>query len=100
MTKIEYNNKYISSINEYMDICMDYLNEVGNISYPSGFKYSGTLDNIKNGSVSNKKNISKYKDNINGCIDKINKNELELLSIINKIEDIQIKSFDFEVVWK
>ena len=46
-----------------------------------------------------------YRDQIeklvnNELIDKINKNELELLSIINKIEDIQIKSFDFEVVWK
>lgn len=104
MTKIEYNSEISGAVFNHLNICMDYLKNVNNILYnihcPYGFRHSYDLNNLK-GSVSNNKNaIYDYKDAINKCMDDIQKDELELLSKINKIEDIKVNNFDFEVMWR
>ena len=104
MTKIECNIDYRSSSINYLNNCIDYLDDVNNIfyniSYPSGFRYSGTLSNIKSSIRNRREDIRDYKDKLNYKVEEIERNEMELLSIINRIEDIQIKSFDFEVIWR
>ena len=104
MTKIECNVDCKDSSINCLNDCIDYLDDVNNIfyniSYSSGFRYSGTLSNIKSSIRNRREDIRDYKDDLNYKIEEIERNEMELLSIINRIEDIQIKSFDFEVIWR
>jgi len=104
MTKIEYNSEFSNSSINHLNNCIGYLKDVNNIlcniNYPYGFGHSGTLNNLRGNLSSIKEDIVDYKDDISKCMEDINRNELDLLSKINGVEDIQIKNFDFEVTWR
>ena len=97
-TKIEYNDSYKDSVINALNVCYNDLNSCNNIlnnTYiPYDFYYKNTLNNTKYNLNENKESLFEYKDNINKYFSEINKKELELSSKINKLEEINISSFE------
>lgn len=97
MTKILYNDENKKNIINSLNICIDELNRINNIFYnieiPYDFKRKDILNNIKENIKTNKEQLLKYKDSINLYMEELNKKELDILSSINKIEEIKIDKF-------
>lgn len=94
MTKIKYNGESKNSIINNLNVTIDSLttinNKFTNTYVPYDFYYKNSLNNLSYNLKEVKKNLENYKNNLNSCTEKISKNELELLSIINNIEELII----------
>ena len=97
MSKILYNDENKKTIINSLNICIDELNRINNMFYnieiPYDFKKKDILNNIKENVKANKEQLSEYKDSINLYMEDLNKRELDILSSINKIEEIKIDKF-------
>lgn len=97
MTKIIYDNNNKNNIINNLNSCINDLNIVNGIIYnmdvPYNFKYRNYVNDIRVNLERTKESISKYKNDINRYMEELNKNELEVLSLINKIEDNVVNKF-------
>ena len=97
MTKIIYDNNNKNNIINNLNSCINDLNFVNDIIYnmdvPYNFKYRNYVNDIRVNLERTKESISKYKNDINRYMEELNKNELEVLSLINKIEDNVVNKF-------
>ena len=97
MTKIKCNAENKSTIINNLNECVNTLTNINNAFYntyiPYDFYYKNNLNNIKNDLISSKNKLNNYKNNLNKFIEEINEEELEILSKLNKIEDIMIEKF-------
>lgn len=97
MSKIKYNGDSKNSIINSLNVCLDTLSTINNSFYntyiPYGFYYKNTLANLESSLIEDKEDLSNYKNNINKCMEDLNKNELEIMSKLNKIEEVIIEKF-------
>lgn len=97
MSTIEYNGELKQNTINSIDNVIDTLSSVNNSFYntytPSDYYYYYTFNNIKNNIINIKNGLQKYKNKLNTCAERINKDEIELSSKINKIEDNIIDKF-------
>ncbi len=93
--KCNYENK--KKIINNLNNCISNLDDVNkvfkNTIIPYDFYYINSLNDIKKIIVTTKNDLNNYKNDINNCLENMNKNELELLSKINKIDDLVIDRF-------
>lgn len=98
MTKIIYDDNNKNSILNNINNCVNILNDINNNFYntffPRDFYYFNSLYNLECSMKKLKTDLCDYKTNFNNYINRINKNEIELSNIINKIDDIHIKNID------
>ncbi len=97
MTKVYYDKeKKQSAINSLNNIILD-LNKVNNSFYntfvPTEFYYYHTLGNLKVSLIDVKKELDEYKNKINNITERINKDELEIMQKVNKIDEPIIEKF-------
>lgn len=94
MTKIKYNieskNSIINNLNATIDLLTTINNKFTNTYIPYDFYYKNSFNNLSYNLKEIKKELDNYKNDLNNYIEKINKNELELLSTINNIEELII----------
>lgn len=98
MSKIKYDDSNKSTIINNLNNCINILNDINinfdNLYIPYNFYYKNSLKNLKYDLKNNKDNLIKYKNSIINDMNKISKNELELQSKINKIDNIIISEND------
>lgn len=98
MTKIKYNNNNKNTIISNLNNCIDNLNVINNSFYntyiPDDYYYKNTLANLMKDVRNIKDDVNNYKNDINRVMENINKNELELSSRINKINELNISKFN------
>ena len=94
MTKIKYNsdkkNTIVNNLNNIIDNVDVIINNFNNVYIPYDYYYKTTLVNLKYELKNINNNLKEYKYDFTYCSDKICKNELEILSNINKIDDVII----------
>lgn len=97
ISKIEFNSQNKVKVINQINNCIDEMKDINNIHYntiiPNNFYYKGLFDNLKGNIEKNINNIVAYKEDFNMYTNNINKNEIELLSKINGIEEIIIDEF-------
>ena len=98
MTKITYNDQNKNEIISILNSCNSIINTANSklkeTYAPSNFPYQSTLNMIKNDVNKAQKDLQNYKNSLAKITKTIDNNELELLSRLNKIEDIIIKEFN------
>lgn len=98
MTKIKYNMENKNSIISNLNGCISKLSVINNNFYntyfPRDFYYINSLFSMERELITIKKDLNNYKDNINAIMEKINKNELEMVSKLSKINELSISRFN------
>ncbi len=97
MSTIYYDKEKRQDIIYTLNDIIENLNIVNNNLYntfvPKDYYYYNSLNNLKNSLKYTKRDLDNYKKKLNIIIDKINKDELDILSKANKIEEIFIERF-------
>lgn len=97
-SKLEFNIQNKNGVINQMNNCIDELCNINNIAYntilPYDFYYKSAFIDLKNDINKTKDNLANYKTDFTMITNEINKNELELSSTINKIEEIIIEKFE------
>lgn len=95
--KIEFDVQNKDNIMNQINNCICDLGDINNIIYntivPNDFEFTADIVDIKDNLIKNKEKLNDYKIKFNIETNNINQKELELLSEINKIEDIMIEKF-------
>ena len=93
--KINYNDENKKQVINKVNNCIEELNviknDINNTYIPYDFTYKNEIINLKNNVIKDIKDVDDYKNNLNKFINEINKNEIELLTIINKIDETLFK---------
>lgn len=97
MVKIKYNSEFKGSIINDLNNCIDYLNNINNSFYntdvPNDFYYRNTFVSIKENVILVKENLFKYKESIINFMNDVEKDELDMLALLNNIDYIEIEKF-------